>query len=121
MDTLVLFDELKKVGVDIDDAMSRFMNNQALYIKFLKKFLEDKKLEDVSSEMLKKNDYRNLIEPIHTLKGLTGNMGFKTAYSLTSKIVYNLRNDSEIDKISEIHSELLSNLSEIRGIIEKYS
>ena len=33
--------QLTEAGVDLDKTMERFMNNEALYLKFLKRFPED--------------------------------------------------------------------------------
>lgn len=32
---------LAKRGIDVDDALNRFMGNQPLYVKCLRQFLED--------------------------------------------------------------------------------
>ena len=38
-----LTDTLKSMGCGIDEAMARFLNNEAFYEKCFKKFLDDKR------------------------------------------------------------------------------
>ena len=86
--------EMKKLledyGADYDETMSRFMGNEAMYLRFLNMLFEDgnlKKLGDaVSAENLDA-----AFEAAHTLKGVVGNMGLAPLYKTVCAIVEPLR------------------------------
>lgn len=63
---------LEAAGVDIEDALSRFMNNEALMIRMLLRFAEDKNFSRLRQAMEEK-DVSGAFEAAHALKGLTGN------------------------------------------------
>lgn len=75
---------LQQEGIDVDDAMERFMGNTELLERFLKKFLEDanyKKLEDA----IKNKDEKEAYAASHTLKSLTGNLSLTKLHQFFSK------------------------------------
>lgn len=60
-------------GVEIESALERFMNNDAMLEKFLKKFLDDKNFEKLVNAMQEK-EFEDAFEAAHTLKGVCGNL-----------------------------------------------
>ncbi len=68
----------KNEVLDIDDALNRFVNNKKLYKKSLKEFLHE--LENSNSKIDKyilDNNTKDLIDYLHTMKGLSGNLSAK--------------------------------------------
>lgn len=69
-----MFEQLKDIGVEIDDTIERLMCDQELYVKYLHRFID-------SSDylMLKKaveeKDSEAAIMAVHTLKGVALNLG----------------------------------------------
>lgn len=73
MDRLCI--ELAENGVDIEKVMIRFMENEALYIKFLKRFVEEDRSYQNMQEYFEKEEYEEAFKAAHTLKGLLANLG----------------------------------------------
>lgn len=88
--TDVLKEKLESQGVNIEETLERFVGMDSLYIKFLKKFPEDKNfklLEDSITGM----DMSNAFTAAHTLKGVAGNLGFGQLFEALVPFVETLR------------------------------
>ncbi len=81
---------LEEAGVDIEDAMARFMNNEALMLKMLQRFTEDKSFSRLKQAM-KEQDVSQAFEAAHTLKGLAGNLSLKELYRQAGILTEDLR------------------------------
>lgn len=68
-------EQLKQAGVNVAGAMNRFMNNEKLYEKFLRKFPADQSYSSIF-QALEANDMPEAFRAAHTLKGVAGNLGF---------------------------------------------
>lgn len=75
------FTLLKQAGMNTDTAIERFMGNEALYAKMLKKFLDDKTFESLVAAVAEGSGTPAL-EASHTLKGLCGNLSIDCLYEL---------------------------------------
>ena len=60
---------------DYDGVLRRFMNNEALLKKFIKKFVDDPSYQQVLKAYADR-DYVELEISAHTLKGVGSNLGF---------------------------------------------
>ncbi len=74
-------DRLKSAGIDVADALGRFMGNEGMYEKFLNKFLNDQNYSKLK-EALEAKDYEAALSASHTLKGVSGNLSIKTLADL---------------------------------------
>lgn len=81
---------MEKIGMDVAGALERFMGNEVLYIKFLKKFLDDKNYENLKKYMEEEN-IEEAFRCAHTLKGLGANLGMEQLYRCISPLVEMLR------------------------------
>lgn len=90
-------------GADIDGAVRRFAGNEALYKKFLYKFLQDKTYESLS-EAVKNGDTEEAMRASHTLKGITGNLGLNPLFSLCSDYVNAIRS-GELSKLPDLYEK----------------
>lgn len=88
MDLLIL----KQVGINTDSALERFMNNESLYMRMMKKFLDDKTFISLV-EAVSQNDGKTALESSHTLKGICGNLSIDSLFSLFSEQVVLMRAD----------------------------
>lgn len=89
-------DELQKnrliaAGIDVEDALERFMNNEALMLKFLLRFSEDQSMSQLRLAM-ERQDVDSAFEAAHTLKGVAGNLSMIGLFHQTSILVEHLRN-----------------------------
>lgn len=62
---------LERAGIDVADALARFMDNEALMLKFLLRFPEDKNFSQLE-QALADGDATRAFEAAHTLKGVAG-------------------------------------------------
>lgn len=69
-----LRDKLLECGFEVDMTLQRFMGNEALYFKFLKKLPADNNYEDFVKAVEKK-DVEAAFKSGHTLKGVMSNLG----------------------------------------------
>lgn len=111
-----MISELQKLGVNTDEALGRFMNNSALYIKMLRKLPAASKDLEVM-EYLESDDYDKALENAHTLKGVTGNLSITPLYNAYTEIVSFLR-EGEHEKAKNRMKETAPLQEEIIRCIE---
>ncbi len=112
-----MLDELKDLGVNIEDALQRFMNNSALYEKMLGKLVSNVKDIEVLPS-LEAGDYSAACDAAHTLKGVMGNLSIAPLYKNYTQIV-NLLRDNDPDEAKKLLLETLPVQEEIIACIEK--
>lgn len=115
--------KLKTSGVDVDGAMERFMQKEDLYIRFLKKFNEDKNFGGLR-DCIEIRKFNEAFQYGHTLKGVTGNLGLTPLYEKVAKLVDTLRNseekeysDADISQINHMFQEIEKIYTQIYNII----
>ncbi|MBQ9765735.1 MAG: Hpt domain-containing protein [Lachnospiraceae bacterium] len=81
---------LVSVGIDVDEAMHRLLNNEELLIRFLKKFPTDGNYK-LLKESLEKGDVQVAFRAAHTIKGLCGNLSMNVLKLIVSEQVEYLR------------------------------
>ena len=97
--------QLTEAGVDLDKTMERFMNNEALYLKFLKRFPEDP-------------NYEEAFRDAHTLKGVAGNLGLDPFYTVVSALTEELRS-RKYDRLDEFVQDAEENYELLTQIIRQ--
>ncbi len=83
---------LKEVGVDYTAGVLHFAGKEELYVKYLRKYGEDHHLQDAVAAY-EKTDYKEVLDQIHALKGLSGTLGFYQMFQSASAIVTDLRRE----------------------------
>lgn len=66
----------KKIGADYEGTLNRFMKNESMMTKFVKRFPEDYTYAELLQAMEMK-DYPGIQTGAHTLKGIASNLGFE--------------------------------------------
>lgn len=112
-------EEIGQLGADVEDALFRFMGNEALYERMLKKY---PKVAEETAVMghLASGDLETAEKNAHTLKGVAGNLSLDPLYKGYSEIVQLLRDGNA----AEARALLEKTLEAERPIIEcikKYS
>jgi HPt (histidine-containing phosphotransfer) domain-containing protein len=108
-----MIEELKVFGIDIDDAMQRFMNNEALYIRMLGK-LPKAVAEQEVLPLLESGDYSGALTNAHTIKGVMGNLSITPLYRAYSDAVQLLREDkpelakTALENVVGLQSDILN-------------
>lgn len=81
---------LSDYGCDVKGAIQRLLGRKDLYLSLVKSFLAD----DSYSTALKAkndNDSEGYFHAVHTLKGVSGNLGFTKLYGVASEICVDCR------------------------------
>lgn len=110
--------ELAENGVDIERVMERFMGNEALYIKFLKRFAEEDKSFQKMQEYLKREEVEEAFKAAHTLKGLLANLGLDDIMHSVAPITEKLRAGS-LEGIKELMEQSEREYESILNILKK--
>lgn len=84
--------QLEHAGVDVDEALGRFMGNEPLMLKFLLRFPDDENFPRLRQAMAC-GDAAGAFQAAHTLKGVTGNLSLKALYQLLVPLVEDLRRE----------------------------
>ena len=118
----LLKQKLKENGADVEGTLHRFMNNDALFLKFILKFKDDKNFAALRDALDQKN-YEEAFKAAHTLKGVSANLGLNPIYDRASAITEILRGKeaSEVDaeKVEEEKKALEEAYKLFIGIIEE--
>lgn len=100
---------LEECGADVKETLRRFMGNENMYMKFLKKFPDDPNYQNLGSS-LEKGDYEEAFKYAHTLKGVSANLGIVPVQTAVSGLVEELRGrkNEEVDaaKVNALWLEL---------------
>lgn len=114
--------QLEENGADVDTTLKRFMGNEALYMKFIMKFLDDKNFAGIK-ENLEKKDYEGAYVSAHTLKGVTANLGLDPVYKVVSQISDMLKGKApeeiDLEKLEELSGQLEQEYNRFIGILEE--
>lgn len=113
-----LMDELRQLGVDVDEAVQRMMGNEAFYQKMLGKFPAMFESTALSTDF-DGSDCGPAIEKAHTLKGVTGNLSLTPLYEAYTEIT-NLLRAGEVEPARERLIEIQPVQEKIVVCIRKY-
>lgn len=83
-------ERLCKAGIDVDGALARFMNNEALLLKFLFRFPADPNFAALE-QALEQGNTEQAFTAAHTLKGVAGNLSLEELHRQVSLQVEDLR------------------------------
>ncbi len=84
--------QLESIGVDLERAIDRFVGNEAMYERFLVRFLQDESYRKLN-EYINKGDIHQAFVQAHTLKGVAGNLEFHGLYRVLEPMTEHLRNN----------------------------
>lgn len=101
------------VGIDVSDALNRFMGNENMLERFLGKFLNDQNYSKLI-EAFEAEDAAAALTASHTLKGVCGNLSMTELFGLVDAQVKALRNDdyegakNMMPKITETYEKIVA-------------
>lgn len=81
---------LEAAGIDVQSALERFMNNETLLERFLKKFLDDPNYGKLKAAQTA-GDLEAAVAAAHSLKGVCGNLSMTELFGLLTRQVGLLR------------------------------
>ena len=75
--------KLEAAGIDVEEALQRFLGNEELFLKFLGRFPQDENYRILWHEV-EEEHWDMAVNAAHTLKGVTGNLSITPLYQLFS-------------------------------------
>ncbi|MCI9337741.1 MAG: Hpt domain-containing protein [Lachnospiraceae bacterium] len=112
-----LLDELRALGVDVDDGLKRLMGNEKLYRRLLGSFVKMIATQAVDPDF-DENDYQEAIEKAHSIKGTAGNLSLTPIFEAYSEILNLLRTEKPAEA-KAVLAKVLPVQQEIISCIEK--
>ena len=79
-------ERLAAAGVDVEDALARFLGSEAMLERFWGKFLEDQNYARLE-EAVRDQDWTAALTASHTLKGMCGNLSLRRLFLLFTRQV----------------------------------
>jgi len=114
-----LIQELKGLGVNTDDGLQRLGDNSSLYERMLVK-LKDM-IKDFSDQMdFDCNNYSDIIEVVHAIRGASGNLAVTPIYEFYSEALKLLR-EKQPEQAKKVLEEALPVQNAIIDCIERHS
>lgn len=95
---------LQGLGCDMEDIMTRFLDDEEFYLSCFDSIIQDTKFEELKKYIIA-GDVSKAFECAHTLKGLIANTGLSSLGSIMVEIVETLR-DGSLEGLSEKCNEL---------------
>lgn len=114
-----MLEELKTMGVDVEEAVERFVGNAALYEKMLRTFPKMIRNSEVDPDF-DGNDYTDIIEKTHAIKGTSGNLSLTPIYKAYTDIVDLLRGGKP-EEARQVLKDVLPVQEKILECIERHS
>ncbi len=111
----VVKETLCSAGINVDSALERFMGNDNLLIKFLKKFAADENYEKLVKAVEQK-DREAALAASHTLKGISGNLAMDRLFELCKTQVDLYRADKP-DEADALISEITAEYGKITSVL----
>lgn len=106
----------RELKIDLQPALTRFGNNEALYVRFLKKFAEDPTFDALRTAVEEKN-HENAEKAAHTLKGVCANLGLEQLRNCSSQIV-DAKRAGRLDEIEGLFAQCEKEYQRTRGVLE---
>ncbi len=107
---------LGKFGANVEEGLTRCMNNEAFYLRLVGMALNDKTFESLGTA-LSENDLDKAFEEAHKLKGATGNLSLTPIYDPLVTLTELLRNKTPGD-YEAIYKTLMEKTNELRALMK---
>lgn len=101
--------------IEVKSALERMCGNEALYVKFLRRFLEDTHYQEFC-RAFKQGDREEAMHSAHALKGLAGNLGLMALFEQSARVVDQLRReerDIDTDGFHEAYRKAASIIEQL--------
>lgn len=95
----------EEAGIDYGKGLERFMGNDALYQKFLVKFLYDGSFEEFCAG-IEMNDMAMSEKAVHTLKGTAGNLSMTKLFQAADATVQAIRAGKRADELKPLIADV---------------
>lgn len=110
---MVTIEKLRNFGCNVDEGLSRCLNNESFYLRLVGSLFNDNKVQ-ILIDAINENDLQKAFEAAHALKGVYGNLAITPLFKVTSEITEYLREKKEMDyrplveKIQELYRQFVA-------------
>ena len=101
-----LLEELKDLGVNVNEGLDRVMGDDSLYVMMLGMFVDAVATNRISLEEFSGSDLDGLTRKVHTLKGTTGNLSLTPLFNGYMKTLELLRGGKPAEAKAEFERML---------------
>ena len=108
-----MIEELKNLGLDVEEGLDRVMGDSSLYEMMLGMFVNSVRDNPVSPEDFDSQDPETVAKTIHMLKGITGNLAITPLFEGYTKSLTLLRGGqiqdakAEFKRVLPIQTEII--------------
>lgn len=95
------FEELKELGVNVEEGLERVMDDEPLYETMLGMYIDKVNSNPIAVEDFEADDLDDLIGRVHILKGLTGNLAMTPLFAGYLQMLDLLRNACPQEAVKE--------------------
>lgn len=93
---MLTIEELRQFGANVEEGISRCMDDEEFYLELVDMALEDDGFEKLS-EAVEAKKWKDAFEAAHALKGVLGNVALTPLYTPVSEMTELLRAQQEAD------------------------
>lgn len=111
-------DKLIALGVNLEETLERFVDNENLYFRCLNKLLEDKNYNDMMAA-IDTGDASTAFDAAHALKGVSANLGLNILYEEMKVITEVFRAgslDYDADNLKRINDAYIQVIETIKSL-----
>ena len=107
---------LEGLGVDIEETMERFVENEALFFRCLNKLPDDKNYAMLCAAIDEGTDARKAFDAAHALKGVSANLGLTKLFNELREITEVFRAGSmdydtdNLERLKAAYTEAISTI-----------
>ena len=114
---MISLDKLKEFGANVEEGLTRCMNNEEFYIMLVNKVLTDNKL-DLLEQQIKEKNLDAAFETAHALKGMYANLSLDPITKPVTETTELLRSRSDVD-YSALITEAKSQFAKLKELQRK--
>ena len=111
---MISLETLKGFGANVEEGLTRCMNNEQFYIMLINKVLNDNKIDLLEQQINEKN-LDAAFETAHALKGMYANLSLDPITKPVTEITELLRSRSDVD-YSALVSEAKTQFSNLKQL-----
>lgn len=121
MESTAFLDALARNGVDVSDALARFMGNRDLYLSFLCRLPQSLDLPAIR-QALESGRGEDFYALVHDLKGMAGNLGVRSLFQPAQLMLeeYRACGLSRPDRLEPLVDQLNTAAAPLTALIQDY-
>jgi len=93
---MITIEKLREYGANVDEGLSRCLNDEDFYISLVSSVLNDDRLDQLE-KAIRENDLDKAFETAHSLKGMYGNISITPVFEPVNEMTELLRQRTQTD------------------------